>query len=77
MFPNDATAEKWFAGQRWADGVHCPHCGSVNVQSGANHKTMSFDAVRGNALSGSAFAPEHLCSAPISAIKPGQFPSTS
>ncbi len=42
MFPNDATAEKWFAEQRWQDGAHCPHCGSVNVQSDALHKTMPF-----------------------------------
>ncbi len=42
MFPNDATAEKWFAEQRWQDGAHCPHCGSVNVLSGAKHKTMPY-----------------------------------
>ncbi len=42
MFPDDATAEKWFAEQRWADGAHCPHCGSINVQSGAKHKTMPY-----------------------------------
>ena len=41
MFPDDATAEQWFIEQRWPDGVHCPHCGSLNVQSGAAHKTMS------------------------------------
>ena len=33
MFPDDATAEKWFVEQRWPDGAHCPHCGSVNVTS--------------------------------------------
>ena len=37
MFPDDATAEAWFAEQRWPDGVHCPFCGSVNVQTGAKH----------------------------------------
>ena len=42
IFPDDSTAEKWFAQQRWLDGVHCPHCGSVNVQSGAKHKTMPY-----------------------------------
>ncbi len=40
MFPDDATAEKWFTDVRWPDGVHCPHCGSGNVQTGAKHKTM-------------------------------------
>ncbi len=42
MFPDDAISEKWFAEQRWPDGVHCPHCGSVNVLSGARHKTMPY-----------------------------------
>ena len=42
MFPDDATAEKWFAKARWPEGTHCPHCGSVNVQSGAAHKSMPY-----------------------------------
>lgn len=42
MFPDDKTAEDWFVEQRWPNGVHCPHCGSDNVQSGAKHKTMPF-----------------------------------
>ena len=42
MFPDDATAERWFAEQRWPEGLHCPHCGSTNVQSGAKHKTMPY-----------------------------------
>ena len=41
MFPDDATAEQWFIEQRWPNGAHCPNCGSVKVQSGAAHKTMS------------------------------------
>ncbi|MDE2818659.1 MAG: IS1595 family transposase [Chloroflexota bacterium] len=41
-FPDDATAEKWFAEQRWPGGPHCPYCGSTNVQSGAKHKTMPY-----------------------------------
>ncbi len=41
-FPDDATAEAWFVERRWPDGVHCPHCGSTNVQSGAKHKTMPY-----------------------------------
>ena len=42
MFPDDAKAERWFAEQRWPEGLHCPYCGSVNVQSGAKHKTMPY-----------------------------------
>ena len=42
MFPDDATAERWFADQRWPEGLHCPYCGSTNVQSGAKHKTMPY-----------------------------------
>lgn len=41
-FPDDATAEKWFAEQRWPEGSHCPYCGSTNVQTGAKHKTMPY-----------------------------------
>ncbi len=41
MFPDDATAEKWFEEQRWPDGICCPTCGSVNVQENAKHKTMA------------------------------------
>ena len=41
-FPDDATAEKRFAEQRWGDTPACPHCGSINVQSGAKHKTMPY-----------------------------------
>ena len=41
MFKDDASAEKWIAGQRWADGPYCPRCGSVNVQEGIKHPTMT------------------------------------
>ena len=41
-FPDDASAEAWYIGQRWPDGVACPHCGSMNVQTGAKHKTMPY-----------------------------------
>ena len=42
MFPDDATAEVWFAEKRWPGGPHCPYCGSTNVLSGAAHKTMPY-----------------------------------
>ena len=41
-FPDDATAEAWFAQQRWNGKPACPHCGSKNVQSGAKHHSMPF-----------------------------------
>ena len=42
MFPHNEAAEEWFIQQRWSGGVCCPHCGSLNVQTGAQHKTMPF-----------------------------------
>lgn len=42
MFPDDEISEAWFVERRWKNGVHCPHCGSTNVQSGAKHKTMPY-----------------------------------
>ena len=42
MFPDDATAEGWFAGIRWPDGIGCPRCGSTNVQEGTTHPTMPY-----------------------------------
>ena len=41
-FPDDATAEAWFIERRWPTGIPCPHCGSMNVQTGAKHKTMPY-----------------------------------
>ena len=41
-WPNDAAAEAWFVERRWPRGITCPHCGSVNVQTGAKHKTMPY-----------------------------------
>ena len=42
IFPDDATAEAWFVEARWPGGVTCPHCGSANVKTGANHHSMPF-----------------------------------
>ena len=42
LFPDDPAAEAWFVDQRWPEGVACPRCGSVNVQTGAKHKTMPY-----------------------------------
>ena len=42
MFPDDTTAEQWFADIRWPDDVGCPRCGSINVQDGTTHPTMRY-----------------------------------
>ncbi len=31
LFPDDATAEKWFVKCRWEDGIRCVDCESENV----------------------------------------------
>ena len=41
MFPDDDAARAWFEKQIWRAGPHCPHCGSLNVQCGIKHKTMT------------------------------------
>ena len=40
-FGNEEDARKWIESKRWKNGPHCPHCGSYNVQSDINHKTMT------------------------------------
>ena len=42
MFPDEATAVRWFEEQRWPDRKHCPHCGSVKVSSIASGKPMPY-----------------------------------
>ena len=42
MFPTDKAAEEWLIERRWPHRVACPDCGSVNVQTGAKHRTMPF-----------------------------------
>ena len=41
MFPDDETARVWFEKKIWPGGPYCPYCGSVNVQCGIKHKTMT------------------------------------
>lgn len=41
MFPTDDAAREWFESRIWPAGPYCPRCGSVNVQSGISHKTMT------------------------------------
>ena len=42
MFPDDATAEKWFVETRWPNGVACPSCGSVNILVVKSRKPQPF-----------------------------------
>ena len=42
MFPDAATAEKWFTDIRWPDGPHCPYCGHMDILCGASHKSMPY-----------------------------------
>ena len=42
MFPDNEAAETWLIQQRWPQGVCCPDCGSLNVQTGCKHPTMRF-----------------------------------
>ena len=41
-FPDDATAETWFASVRWPDGARCPHCDHDSVQHPTTHPTMPY-----------------------------------
>lgn len=42
MFPDDAAAERWFISVRWANGVHCPECGSKNIQERPTRKPQPY-----------------------------------
>ena len=42
MFPDDAAAERWFVATRWPEGVHCPFCGSLNVQERETRKPQPY-----------------------------------
>ena len=41
-FPDDKTAEAWFASIRWPDGARCAHCDHDNVQHPTTHPTMPY-----------------------------------
>lgn len=40
MFPDEATADQWFEGCLWEDGIHCAYCESENVKERTKHPTM-------------------------------------
>ena len=39
---DEEKAQQWFIEQRWPNGIACPSCGSLNVNTKAKHKTMPF-----------------------------------
>ena len=41
MFGTEESAITWLEQERWPTGPHCPKCGSLNVQAGIKHKTMT------------------------------------
>lgn len=41
MFPDEEAAREWLTRTRWPDGLHCPRCGSDDVQEFAKHPTMN------------------------------------
>ena len=42
QFPDDASAESWFAEQRWPDGIRCPHCESDKASRSGHHPRMPY-----------------------------------
>ena len=39
---DEERAKQWFIKQRWPNGIACPRCGSLNINTKAKHKTMPF-----------------------------------
>ena len=42
LFPDEDSAERWFANIFWPDGVRCPACGSDNVQPRPTRKPQPY-----------------------------------
>ena len=42
IFPDDKTAEEWFVQTRWPDGICCPKCGSIRINTKAKHPKMPY-----------------------------------
>ena len=41
MFRDETVAKEWLEKQIWPHGPVCPFCGTLNVQTGIKHKTMT------------------------------------
>ena len=51
MFPDEATARRWFEGQTWPDGDRCcVRCGSTNTAE-VNHRSMPYGAAIAGSIS--------------------------
>ena len=42
LFPDNATAEKWFEERRWPNGRFCPHCGSTDTIETKNRRPQPY-----------------------------------
>ena len=42
FFADNETAKQWFIERRWPNGICCPYCGSMNVNTNATHRTMPY-----------------------------------
>ena len=42
LFPDEDSAERWFASIFWPDGVRCPACGSSNIQTRPTRKPQPY-----------------------------------
>ena len=42
MFPDEASAVKWFEDVRWSDGRYCGHCGSLETSEVPSAKPMPY-----------------------------------
>ena len=42
LFPDEASAVKWFEETRWPDGRHCPRCGNTETAEVKNAKPMPY-----------------------------------
>jgi len=42
MFPDEASAEKWWVASRWPNGIACPECGSMSVQTRESRKPQPY-----------------------------------
>ena len=42
MFPDEASAVKWFEAIQWPDGRYCGHCGSTETKEVPNAKPMPY-----------------------------------
>ena len=42
MFPDEASAVRWFEAIRWPEERHCGHCGSIETSEVPNAKPMPY-----------------------------------